>query len=287
MSRDIGLIASVKARLQNKARESNRPFNDLLQLYGIERFLYRLSCSPYANQFVLKGALMLLTLDIPSFRPTRDIDLLGYTSNNLKNVLRIVREICSLDVEPDGITFDLEQCRVYPIKEDADYEGVRVLLQANLGKARIPLQIDIGFADVITPATVEVWYPTLLSFNAPLLRGYPLETIVAEKLQAMVFLGSINSRMKDFYDLWVLTSQFEFDKQVLCQAILRTFHHRNTAIPSDTPVAFRDEFAAENERQWQAFVQRSRLGQDTPSLLTVVQELRSYFSPYWQGDFCS
>jgi len=116
MSRDIGLIASVKARLQNKARESNRPFNDLLQLYGIERFLYRLSCSPYANQFVLKGALMLLTLDIPSFRPTRDIDLLGYTNNNLKNVLRIVREICSLDVEPDGITLTWSNAVSIPSK---------------------------------------------------------------------------------------------------------------------------------------------------------------------------
>lgn len=280
MKVEQGLTASVKARLQNKARETNRPFNDLLQLFGIERFLYRLSCSPYADQFILKGALMLLTFDIPSLRPTRDIDLLGYTSNDVMHIVGIFQQICTVDVEPDGITFDLNSVNAHLIKEDADYEGVRVLLRAYLGKAVIPIQVDIGFSDVITPAPVQKQYPTLLSLPAPQISGYPLETIVAEKLQAMVFLGRINSRMKDFYDLWILTTNIDFDDQSLQQAILRTFRHRNTPIPEDVPVALTDLFAEEKQAQWKAFLKRSRLEASVPEFPVVTGALRSFLIPH-------
>lgn len=279
MSREDRLSTSIKARLQNKARAEKRPFNDLLQLYGIERFLYRLSCSPFQKQFVLKGALMLLALEIPSMRPTRDIDLLGRTSNDLVQVTQVFRQICQQRVEPDGLRFDPASIKATRIKEDADYEGVRMQLRTYLGSARIPLQIDIGFADVLTPAAMEIQYPTLLSLPAPVLRGYPLETIVAEKLQAMVFLGSVNSRMKDFYDLWVLLSHFEIDAPILQRAIRRTFQHRQTPIPVEVPMAFSDAFVQAKQAQWQAFVARSRLEGSTPEFAEVVQVLRAALMP--------
>ena len=277
MNRDEGLSTSVKARLKDKARKENRPFNDLLQLYGIERFLYRLSLSPYADKFILKGALMLLTLDIPSFRPTRDIDLLGHTSNRIAHIIEVFQSVCRVEAEPDGIIFNADKIHAYRIKEDADYEGVRVLLQGYLGKAVIPIQIDIGFSDVLTPAPVSVQYPTLLSHPAPQISGYPLETIVAEKLEAMIFLGRVNSRMKDFYDVWMLTKNFEFDNQILQEAILRTFQHRNTLIPKSVPVAFTDIFVQEKQGQWGAFLKRNRLRTSAPELSVVVEFLRAFF----------
>ncbi len=279
MNREDRLAASIKTRLQNKAREDNRPFNDVLQLYGIERFLYRLSRSPFQRQFVLKGALMLLALEVPSMRPTRDIDLLGHTSNNPAQVTQIVRQICLQSVMPDGLHFDTASIRASRIKEDADYEGVRVRMRAWLGSARIPLQIDIGFADVLTPAALDIRYPTLLSLPAPVLRGYPLETIVAEKLQAMVFLGSVNSRMKDFYDLWVLLSRFDVDTPTLRRSIQRTFQRRRTSIPADVPVAFSDAFIQAKQAQWQAFIVRSRLEGGTPAFAEVIGVLRAVLMP--------
>ena len=283
MKRDVNISASVKARLKNKAREENRPFNDLLQLYGIERFLYRLSLSDYADQFVLKGALMLLTLDLPSLRPTRDIDLLGYTENGVSHILKIFQEISSVDVEADGIVFDANGMSATRIKEDADYAGVRVNFYGYLGKALIPIQIDIGFSDVLTPASVPVKYPTLLSLlPAPQISGYPLETIVAEKLQAMIFLGRVNSRMKDFYDIWMLIKNFDFDSRILEKAITRTFQHRNTLIPKGIPVAFTDAFAQEKEKQWKAFLKRNKLMDVSFDFNLVVTDLRVFFIPCFQ-----
>ncbi len=279
MNNEERLAASIKARLQNKARAEKRPFNDLLQLYGIERFLYRLSCSPFRKQFVLKGALMLLALEVPSMRPTRDIDLLGHTSNDLTQAAQVFRQVCQQEVEPDGLRFDPASIKATRIKEDADYEGVRLQLRAYLGSAHIPLQIDIGFADVLTPAAVDIRYPTLLSLPAPVLRGYPLETIIAEKLQSMVFLGSINSRMKDFYDLWVLFSHFDMDTPTLQRAIRRTFQRRQTTIPAEVPVAFSEAFAQAKQAQWDAFVARSRLEGHVPAFAEVVQFLRATLVP--------
>ncbi len=273
------LAASIKARLLNQARESNRPFNDLLQLYGIERFLYRLSCSPHSKRFLLKGALALLALGIPIQRPTRDIDLLGYTSNAVEDILQVMQEVCIQEVEPDGIVFDAKTARGQRIKEEADYEGVRVHLVGWLGEARIPVQIDIGFADIVSPAAVTLEYPTLLPLPAPHLRGYPPEAIVAEKAQALVVLGSINSRMKDFYDLWVLAGRFDFDGPVLQAAIAQTFQHRNTPLPRETPVGLADAFAHQKQAQWQAFLKRTRLEQTVPGFEIVIQSLRAFLLP--------
>jgi Nucleotidyl transferase AbiEii toxin, Type IV TA system len=196
--RDIG--ASVRQRLLNKSRTQGRPFQELLQYFAMERFLYRLAKSPYSDRFVLKGALLLTAWQAPQSRPTMDIDLEGRVNNQLDHIKEVVATVCEVDVEPDGIVFNRTSIEVSRIKEDADYEGVRVQFHATLARARIPMQLDIGFGDVITPGPTDIEYPSLLDFPPSLLRAYPKETVVAEKLEALTALGLLNSRMKDFYD---------------------------------------------------------------------------------------
>jgi hypothetical protein len=205
------LAASVHARLAQIARRTGRPFQELLQYYAMERFLYRLSKSPHAARFVLKGALMLRVWDAPMARPTKDIDLLGRLENSLENGSTVVREVCALEVEPDGLVFRPATVKSERIREDADYEGVRIRFDGFLARARIAMQLHVGIGDVMVPGPVEIAYPTLLDFPAPRLKGYPRETAIAEKFEAMVKLGTLNSRMKDFYDIWLLSRQFDFD----------------------------------------------------------------------------
>ena len=248
------LAASVQARLQNRARASKRPFQELLQYYAMERFLYRLSTTPHRACFVLKGALMLHVWDAPLARATKDLDLLGHLENSLENLERVVREVCAADVVLDGMVFDPATVKTERIKEDADYEGVRVRFAGLLGKARVAMQLDIGFGDVVTPGAVDITYPALLDFPAPALSGYPRETVVAEKFQAMVYLRTLNSRMKDFYDIWLLASQFAFDGALLSRAISATFANRETAIDG-APIAFTPDFTEQTSTyaQWTAF----------------------------------
>lgn len=279
MSEMKNLPASIRQRLLNKAHATNRPFNEILQYYAIERFLYRMSRSSYSDKFILKGALMFLAWGASVYRPTRDIDFLGFTTNDLEAVARIIQEVCVQEVEPDGLTFDSSTVQSERIKEDADYEGVRVNLIGYLGKAKISQQIDIGFADVVSPAPIMLKYPTILQMPAPQLRGYPPESVVAEKLQALVFLGSVNSRMKDFYDLWVLAEQFEFDGRILQEAIVNTFQRRNTALPREAPAGLSDSFAAENQAQWQAFIKRTHLEAVPESLSVISQVLNRILVP--------
>jgi len=222
---------------------------------------------------------MFLAWGASIYRSTRDIDFLGFTSNELDAVTKIIQEVCIQEVEPDGLTFDQYTVQSERINEDADNEGVRVNLTGYLGKAKISLQIDIGFADVISPAPIMLKYPTILQMPAPHLRGYPPESVVAEKLQALVFLGSVNSRMKDFYDLWVLAEQFEFDGRKLQEAIVSTFRQRNTALPEETPVGLSDGFAGENQFQWQAFLQRTHLETGPEALNDVIQTLNQFLIP--------
>ncbi len=252
------LAASVHGRLQNHARVSKRPFQELLQYYAMERFLYRLSKSPHRSRFVLKGALMLYVWDAPLARATKDLDFLGRLDNSLENLAQVVREVCAVEAEADGVVFDLATVNAQRIKEDADYEGVRVRFVGLLGKARVAMQIDVGFGDVVTPNAESITYPTLLDFPAPKLSGYPRETVIAEKFQAMVYLRTINSRMKDFYDVWLLASQYAFDGEPLGKAIAATFSNRETTIDV-APIAFTPAFTEQASTlvQWRAF--RSRL----------------------------
>ncbi len=190
--RNIG--ASVRQRLLNRAREQNRPFQELLQYFAMERFLYRLAQSKFSELFVLKGALLLTAWQAPLARPTMDIDFAGKTSNDLSHIAELIGAVCDVAAEPDGIDFDRKLIDVRRIKEDAEFEGVRVRFQAKLGKAVIPMQLDIGFGDVIVPGPAEITYPTLLDFPAPVLCAYSKEAVIAEKLEALTVLGLLNSR---------------------------------------------------------------------------------------------
>jgi predicted nucleotidyltransferase component of viral defense system len=250
--RNLG--ASVRQRLLAKAHAEKRPFQELLQYYAMERFLYRLAQSPHAKSFVLKGALFLTAWRAPLSRPTMDIDFAGKTSNDLDHIREVIAEVCDARVEDDGIEFVSSSISASRIKEDADYEGVRIRFHGLLAGARIPWQIDIGFGDVIVPEVVLVTYLTLLEFPNPVLTAYPKETVIAEKLEALTSLGLLNSRMKDYFDLWLLSRLYEFDGGVLLRAIMATFRHRETTLEFQ-PVGLTDEFASDpaKDTQWKAF----------------------------------
>jgi predicted nucleotidyltransferase component of viral defense system len=276
--RDVG--ASVRQRLLNQSRAQGRPFQELLQYFAMERFLYRLAQSPFADRFILKGALLLTAWRAPVSRPTIDIDLAGRTSNELDHIAELVGTVCDIATEPDGIEFNRASIEVSRIKEDADYEGVRVKFHAVLAKARVPMQIDIGFGDVVVPGPTKVEYPTLLDFPAPVLQAYPRETVIAEKLEALTALGLLNSRMKDYYDLALLSRMYSFEGAPLIEAIVATFRHRGTKIEAE-PVGLTDAFYADPARaiQWRAFIRRSRFIEDSGELERLVAEIRQFALP--------
>ncbi len=264
------IAASVRQRLLNKAHESERPFNELLQYYAMERFLFRLGVSEYARKFVLKGALVFTAWGAPISRPTMDIDLLGSTDNTIDKVTSIIRNICATDVEADGLEFDARSVRAERIAEGADYEGIRVKFRGHLGTARVGMQLDIGFGDVVVPRALQVVYPTILDMSPPRIQCYSRETTIAEKFEAITKLGIVNSRMKDFYDIWFLSRVYEFDGKVLSKAIAKTFARRNTEIQPAT-IAFTDAFVQDptKQTQWKAFVRKSRM-EDVPVQLGEV-----------------
>ncbi len=246
----------------------------------MERFLYRLSQSRYKEKFILKGALMLTAWHAPASRPTKDIDLLALVSNRLDTILPIVREVCNQNVEPDGVEFDADSVKGAVIKEDADYEGVHVTFQAYLQNARVQMQIDMGFGDAVTQKPTSAEYPVILDFPRPKLRAYNRETAVAEKFEAIVKLGLLNSRMRDFYDIWLLSRQFDFDGAALAASIARTFATRNTAI-SLQPTGLANTFAEDPTKiaQWRGFLRKSRLDSAPQSLNEVVQALAAFLLP--------
>lgn len=246
------LPASVRQRLLDRARSEGRPFNELLQYYATERVLYRLSRSRHGPRFVLKGALLLRVWGAPVGRPTMDIDLLARTDNDVEAIERQVREVLREPVEEDGLVFDVESVEARRIVEEAPYHGVRVRFAAHLAGARVRLQIDIGFGDPVHPVAVEEGFPTLLQFPAPRLLCYSRESTVAEKFEAMVRHGALNSRMKDFYDVWLLSRSFVFDGPTLAEAIRRTFASRETDV-AGTIAAFSESFALSKASQWKAF----------------------------------
>lgn len=273
------VAASVRARLLNRARETRQDFNLILTRYAIERLLYRLSISPYAYQFVLKGALLFdLWFDIPH-RPTRDVDFLGFGSAALPHLEAVFKDICVVDAE-DGATFRSDTVQAAEIRKDANYAGVRVTLLGLIDSARVPIQIDIGFGDAVTPGPDEVQYPVMLpEFEAPKLRVYPRYTVVAEKLEALASLGIANSRMKDYFDLWILSQYADFDGDTLRQAIRATFDRRKTELSADTPFGLTDGFAQDTQKlaQWHAFLGKNKLV--ALGLEDVVASLRDFLLP--------
>ena len=274
------VAGSVHQRLLNKARETGRPFNELLQYYAMERFLYRLSESRQAEDFVLKGALMFRVWQVPTSRPTMDIDLLGCLKNDIEGICAVVRMACSQVVEADGMTFDAASVAGARIAEDAEYEGVRVSFRGNLGNARVFLQVDVGFGDTVTPAAKTVEYPSILDFPPPRLRGYSRKSTIAEKFHAMVKHDLLNSRMKDFYIVWLLSRQFDFDGRTLSAAVKNTFTNRQTDIPAH-PVAFGETFSKDPSRAvlWRTFIQKSRLDAAPQPFEEVVALVVQFLGP--------
>jgi predicted nucleotidyltransferase component of viral defense system len=274
--RDIG--ASVRARLLNRARERGQVFDLLLTRYALERLLYRLSISEYKNRFVLKGALLLSTWFDDPHRPTRDVDLLGFGDASSGAMIKIWKEICGIAPD-DGIKFEGDSLRADPIRDQLEYGGLRLRTTARMAGAKIPVTIDVGFGDSVEPGVEEIDLPVLLDLPAPRLRAYARETVIAEKFQAMVALGRANSRMKDFYDVWLLSQTHEFDNNRLAQAIAATFAQRQTAIPEVPPDAFTPEFFrdAGKVQQWSAFVRD--LSTETPSLDSVIADISEFIEP--------
>jgi len=274
------LAASVQSRLLNLSRERGEDFNLLLRRYAIERLLYRLSQSAYREQFVLKGAMLFVVWAGQIYRPTRDLDLLAYGDTSPEKLINIFRDLSQIEIEQDGLTFDSASLAAEAIREGQKYHGWRVRMMVLLGVVRIPVQVDVGFGDVITPAPIEVEYPTLLDFTTPHLFAYTKETVIAEKFLAMVTLGIANSRIKDFYDIWMMAATFTFEGSLLARAITATFQRQNTPLPKDIPIALTAQFAEsmDKQRQWQAFIQRNRLNAPA-AFAEVIQALRSFLLP--------
>lgn len=276
--------ASVRQRLLNLARSGQRPFNELLQYYAMERFLYRLSRSQHAERFILKGALMLRVWDAPQARPTMDIDLLGRTSNDVAAMVAQIRDILATEVDADGLSYAPDTIKAERITEDADYAGVRIRFLGNLDTARITLQIDVGFGDIVFPAPQLSVFPTLLDDPAPKLLGYSRESAIAEKFEALVKLGELNSRMKDYYDIWLLSRQFDFRSDLLAEAVQLTLTHRATRVPEDV-AGLSDPFAAAKQTQWAAFRWRLQQEHVPEAFSDIIGSLRKFLAPVLPAEF--
>ncbi len=279
MRKDVKNIqASVRAQLQNKAKETNRPFAEVLQYYGMERLLYRFSRSKYVDKFILKGALMFTVWQVPQRRTTLDIDFSAHYDNQIATIEKVIRDVCKVSVTPDGLVFDSQTVKGQKIKEDADYEGVRVKFRGFLERSRIPMQIDVAFGDVIYPKPKTINYPVILDFPKPHLKGYPLESVVSEKFEAMVKLGLLNSRMKDFCDIWLMMHQFSFDGLKLVKALKGTFGHRKTSLPEHKPLFAEEIYDEKSDRQalWKAFLKKGDIKYIPEKLSTTATEIEQF-----------
>jgi len=268
------LAASIRQRLLNRARQEQETFDAVLNRFGRERLLYRIGISKYRDQFLLKGAMLFaLWYDMPH-RPTRDMDLLGFGAGELFVLERVFREITQQLVE-DGLRFS-ETVKAEEIRKEANYAGARVTLLATLEQARIPLQVDIGFGDLVTPAPEQIDYPVLLEdLNPPRLGAYPVYTVIAEKLQAIVSLGMVNSRLKDYFDLQVLLEREQLDELVLAEAVRRTFAVRSTPLPQQVPMGLSSEFGDDlgKQDQWRAFLRRNEVAEvPLPQVVALIRE---------------
>jgi predicted nucleotidyltransferase component of viral defense system len=272
---------SVRDRLLTLSKERGEAFNFVLVRYGLERLLYRLARSPCGDEFVLKGAMLFTVWSKHPHRATKDLDLHGSGSPDVPRLAAVFREVCATDVEDDGVVFDAKSVSANRIKEDAEYEGVRISLDGKLGSAKLALQVDVGFGDAITPKPTIIEFPTLLPLPPPRIRAYPRETVVAEKLHAMVYLGLTNSRMKDFFDVWFLCREFEFQGGQLVSAVRATFDRRSTPIPKEVPIALSESFGLDGgkQAQWKAFLQRSGVAAKTLTLSEVVGMIAPFLLP--------
>ncbi len=269
--------ASIQARLKNKADESGQPFNEILQYYGMERFLYRLSKTRHVNNLILKGGLMFYGLGIPMRRTTRDIDFLGVSENMQQDILSIFREALSVPFLEDGVLFDMESLRLSPTQVEANHGGIRITFSGNLGKMRLPIQVDIGFSDELVSETLRMDYPVILAdMEKPHLQGYPPESIISEKFHAMVRFADANSRWKDYYDIYLLTETFEFESRSVANAIRATFANRPTELEDQIPYGLRESFAISKQGEWDLFLKKGKLTND------AIKDLKAVVKRIWQ-----
>lgn len=273
------LSASVRQRILTLAQSRNWEFNRVLARYGIERVLCRLAASSHGERFLLKGATLFTVWEGSPHRATRDLDLLGLRRRSLEELVALFREVIATPVEPDGLVFG--EVTAEPIRAAMEAGGIRIVIRAELAGARIPVQVDVGFGDATVPPPVTVEFPTLLNTPKPKLRAYPPETVIAEKLEAMVRLGLANSRMKDFFDIWHLAQAYAFDGELLTGAIHATFAARKTPLPTDPVTALTSKFSEDPGKriQWNAFVQQAAVAETTPSLPEVVGGIRDFLGP--------
>ena len=278
-----GLVESIRQRLLNLSRRNGEAFDFVLARYGVERFLYRLSVSPWADRFVLKGAMLFHVWNHGMHRPTRDLDLLGFGEDDVTSVREALLKVIRTEVPDDGLHFDEASMKVEEIREEAFYGGIRAKVVARLGNVKIPLQVDVGFGDAVVPAPERRDYPALLEgFDSVSLATYPARTVIAEKLEALVRLDAFNTRMKDFFDLhWLLDSEVREDGQLI-EAIQATFERRRTALPNRVPTGLTMAFARAKQPMWQTFLRKN--GLQAPSLEDVVVAIRTKLPVKWKDE---
>ncbi|MBL4774264.1 MAG: nucleotidyl transferase AbiEii/AbiGii toxin family protein [Alcanivoracaceae bacterium] len=281
MVKDIA--KSIRARLLNISKKKDENFNTLLVQYALQRLLYRLSVSQYADQFLLKGSWLFVVWDNTLHRPTKDIDLLGVGESDKGELLEIFKKIADLEPDsPDGLCFDLDAFKAVDIKKDDNYQGVRISGLVTLDSAKIQLQVDIGFGDAVTPDAVVASLPSLLDLPDPLLKVYPVYTVLAEKFHAMVFLGLTNSRIKDFFDIHVIATNRSINSGDLQAAIAATFSRRETQITNESLLVFSAEFKQDKSkaRQWQSFLSKNNLNNQL-SFEQLVDKIQQFIEPIY------
>ncbi len=279
MTKNIG--ESVRQRLLNLAKEQKIDFQYVLIRYGIERLLYRISISKHKDRFFLKGAMLFALWTNQPLRPTKDVDLLAHGDQSPDAMREVFQDILKISTPDDGLVMRVDTLEVGNIKEGQQYEGLRVTFKTELSGAIIPIQIDLGFGDAVTPGPVEVTFPGLLDFEKPILMAYPKETVIAEKFEAMVKLGMANSRMKDFFDLKYLSDNFSFEGDSLTRAIKATFDRRKTVLPVDPPPALTVIFSGNSGKkiQWNTFLKRNGLAEGVLSIEAVCDSLSTFLMP--------
>ena len=281
MSSAQGLAHSVHTRLVARAKELGIEAQALLERYALHRFLYRLSTSRHADRFLLKGAQLMLIWIGESARATRDADLLGFGDLSDDNLRQIFADLCVVDVPNDAMEYQADTIRIVPIREENAYGGRRVFIQARLGNARLQLQVDVGIGDAVTPEPEWVELPQLLDLAAPRLKAYRPETSIAEKLETIVSLGLLNSRMKDYFDIYVLSTHETFDRLILSQAVRDAFERRGTPIPSDPPEGMTRAFVDEPGKaaQWQGFLGKVAAKDVPDDVGTIVESVAAFLWP--------
>lgn len=279
--KSTNLAASVRQRLYNLARAGGEELQLVFTRYGVERLLYRLSHTPGGERFVLKGAVLFYAWEGAPHRPTRDVDFAVSGDPSPEAITAMFRAVCQAEVEPDGLSFLADTVSLHAIRDLQEYGGVRVNLIALLGAARIPLQVDIGFGDAITPDPRIETIPTLLDFPAPKVWSYPPETVIAEKFEAMVSLGIASTRLKDYFDVWTLAQTKNFDGLTLADAIAATFRRRGTPLLKQVPLALTEAFGSDPEKQaqWARFLARGKLTAAPEKLQAVIERIAEFVLP--------